>query len=195
MIARPPEARHWPATVDTAQDLLMVTVDTKNTPIRESARQRVRSVLREILGDVELISIPGQPIGQAGQGNSPWISVSHESGLSLLAVHRSGPVGVDLLRIPDSPDWQTEIPQLAMDYLGPENAGQIAQLPDPEQIARFAQMWTEHEARLKCRGLALQEWSVALEAWLSPCCVQQLALPAGLVGAVATLKAAGNPVF
>jgi 4'-phosphopantetheinyl transferase len=182
----PPAVLRWPAAFDKAQDLLIVAVDTKNTPIRESARQRVRSVLREILGDVELISIPGQPIRLTGRDSPVGISVSHEKGLSLLAVRRSGPVGIDLLRTPDSADWQTQIPRLALDYLGPKLAQRIAGLPHEEQMAQFAQAWTEHEASLKCQGRALEEWSAALEENLSPCCVQQLALPAGYVGALAT---------
>lgn len=193
MIEMPLAVLRWPAAFDKAQDLLIVAVDTPHRPIRDAARQLVRSVLREILGDVELISIPGQPLRLARPDSPVGMSVSHESGLSLLAVHFSGPVGIDLLRVPDSPDWQAEIPTLASDYLGPKSARRIAELPRQAQIAHFAQAWTEHEARLKCRGAALEEWSAAQEEPLSPCCVQQLALPAGYIGAVATLKAAGSP--
>jgi 4'-phosphopantetheinyl transferase len=77
----------WPASFDAAQERLIVAVDAPDTPIRETARQQVRDVLREILGDVELISRPGQPIRVAGQVKTPGISVSHEAGLSLVAVH------------------------------------------------------------------------------------------------------------
>lgn len=179
----------WPAAFDKRQDLLVVAVDTPDTPIRDAARQQVRAVLREILGDVELVSCPGQPIRLTGQDNPPGISVSHESGLSLLAIHRSGPVGIDLLKLPDSPDWQAQMPRLALDYLGPKIAQRIAILPHEEQMTQFAQAWTEHEASLKCQGLALEEWSAALEKKLQPCHVQQLALPTGYVGAIATLLA------
>ena len=188
----PPTVLHWPSSFDKSQDLLIVAVNTKNTSIRESARQLVRTVLREMLGDVKLISTPGQPLRLAGQDSQPGISVSHERGLSLLAIHFSGPVGVDLLRIGEPAGWQTEIPTLAVDYLGPEIAQRIARLPPPEQLAQFAQAWTDHEARLKCRGSGLEEWSHALENGLSPYGVQCLALPAGFVGAVATLKSGGN---
>ena len=190
---RPPTVLHWPAAFDTAQNLLIVAVNTKNTPIRESARLAVRRILRDILGDVELISVPGQPLRLARQDNPSGLSISHENGLSLLAIHRAGPVGIDLLRPPESSHWQTEIPALANDYLGPKRAGQIAALPPNEQLTHFAQAWTEHEARLKCRKLGLEEWSAALEAHLAPCRVQALDLPAGYLGAVATLTAAENP--
>jgi 4'-phosphopantetheinyl transferase len=179
---------HWPASFDPAPDLLIVAIDTPDTPIRDSARQLVRSVLREILGDVELISIPGQPIRLARPDSLLGISVSHEIGLSLLAVRRSGPVGVDLLQLPDTPDWQPQMTTLASDYLGPDSARRIAEQPAHEGSVQFARDWTAHEARLKCLGLGLSEWSAALEKDLSRCRVQELDLPASYVGAVAILK-------
>jgi 4'-phosphopantetheinyl transferase len=194
MNLRPVDVLRWPA-VDKAQDLLIVAVDTPDTPIRDAARQLVRAALRDILGDVELISLPGQPIRLARPGNAVGISISHETGQSLLAIHRSGPVGIDLLRIGGAHDWQPEIPLLARNYLGPKSARRIAGLSSTAQVAGFAQAWTAHEARLKCLGLVLEEWSPALEVELSCCCVQQLALPAGLVGSVATLKSGENRAF
>lgn len=188
MDAQPPAVLRWPASCDEAQDLLIVGIDTPDTPIRDTARRLVRGVLSEILGNVELVSAPGQPI-RVVHDRLIGISVSHENGLSVLAVRRSGPVGIDLLRIPDGPDWQAQIPRLALDYLGPKIAEQITGLPHEEQMAQFAQAWTKHEARLKCRGRALEEWSTALEQLLSPCHVQQLTLPAGYVGAMASLLA------
>lgn len=177
----------WPATIDPTQELLVIAIDTPDTPIRDTARQLVRTVLREILGDVELVSTPGQPIRLARPDSPLNISVSHETGLSVLAIRRSGPVGIDLLRPPNNPDWQAQIPTLARDYLGPTIAQKIARLPQAEQKEMFTRSWTEHEARLKCRGLALEEWTPALAEKLSPFRVQQLAAPAGYVGALATL--------
>ena len=193
MMAGPASVLRWPASFDAAQERLIVAVDTPDTPIRETARQQVRDVLREILGDVELISRPGQPIRVAGQVKTPGISVSHEAGLSLVAVHFGGPVGIDLLRMPEYPDWRAELLTLAVDYLGPIIARQIAALPPIEQLACFASAWTRHEARLKCLGLGLEEWSDLLENRLAPCRVQTLILPSGYIGAVATLTAAENP--
>lgn len=183
----------WPALVDPRQELLIATVNTKNTQIRESARQQVRVVLREILGDIAFESIPGQPIRLVQAASPLGISVSHEAGLSLLAIHRAGPVGVDLLRVQENPDWEVEIPALANDYLGPDAADNLAILPQSQKLMAFAQAWSAHEARLKSRGLGLEEWSSALAAHLAPCRVRQLALPAGYIGAVATLTAGESP--
>lgn len=186
-------ALQWPAALDNEQELLIVAVDTPKTPIRDAARQLVRSVLGKILGDLEFISEPGQAIRLARPELATGISVSHENGLSLLAVHYAGPVGIDLLHLPESADWLEQIPLLANDWLGPKCAQRIAELAPQQQMLHFALAWTQHEARLKCRGLALQEWRGELDEYLAPCCVTQLALPAGYIGAVATLKSVENP--
>lgn len=189
MMDRPPAVLRWPASFDKAQNLLIFALATPPTPIRDTARQLVRRVLREILGNVELISVPGQAIRLARPDGRVGISVSHESGLSLLAINFSGPVGIDLLKTPDSRDWESQIPALASDYLGPTIARQLADQAPQERMASFAQAWTAQEARLKCQGLALVEWSSALEVSLAECCAQPLTLPAGYVGAVATKAA------
>lgn len=167
------------------QNLQIVTVNTKKTPIRDAARQQVRQVLRELLGDEELISQPGQAIRLASQGSKTGISVSHEAGLSLVAVNYAGPVGIDLMRPLDSADWLAQIPAVAHDYLGPQIAQRLANFPVTEQTYRFAEFWTQHEARLKCFGLGLVEWQAALAQRLSACHVEQLVLPCGYIGAVA----------
>lgn len=167
------------------ENLQIVAVDTPNTLNRDVARQQVRRVLREILGDEALISCPGQPIRLARQGSTTGISVSHEAGLSLVAVNYAGPVGIDLMRPLASADWFEQIPVLAQDYLGPEIAQGLACLPADAQVRQFAERWVEHEARMKYLGLGLEEWQPALAQRLSVCRVEQLVLPGGYIGAVA----------
>lgn len=74
----------WPAALNSAQELLIVAVDTPKSPIRDAARQLVRAALSEILGDAELLCEPGQAIRLAQPDSPLGISVSHENGLSLL---------------------------------------------------------------------------------------------------------------
>ena len=167
------------------ENLRIVTVDTPNKLNRDVARQQVRQVLREILGDEALVSSPGQPIRLARQGSTTGISVSHEAGLSLVAVNYAGPVGIDLMRPLASADWFEQIPVLAHDYLGPEIAQGLACFPAEVQMRQFAERWVEHEARLKYLGLGLDEWQPALAQRLSVCRVEQLVLPGGYIGAVA----------
>ena len=166
------------------QNLLIVAVNTENTAIRDAARQQVRQVLRELLGDEPLVSTPGQAIRVARPGSKIGISVSHEARLSLVAVNFAGPVGIDLMRSL-SADWHEQIPGLAQDYLGPQSARYLAGLSCEEQAQHFAEAWTQHEARLKYLGLGLQEWQLALAQRLSAIYVEQLSLPDGYIGAVA----------
>jgi 4'-phosphopantetheinyl transferase len=166
-------------------NLLIVAVNTPNTSIRDVARQQVRQTLRDLLGDEELVSTPGQAIRVLRPGSKIGISVSHEIGLSLVAINFAGPVGIDLMRPLASADWYEQIPTLANDYLGPQSTRYLASLPCAAQLQHFATAWTQYEARLKCFGLGLQEWQPALAERLSACRIEQLVLPGGYIGAVA----------
>ena len=189
-----PVAR-WTASsfdADFSQDLLVVAVDTPRTAIREQARQQVRQILREILAgllncspaQVGLQTQPGQPPRVDGHPDI-GLSISHEPGRSLLAINRSGPVGIDLLHIEAAPAWQSEIDGLACDYLGSTISGNTAS----ERLHNFAQAWTAQEARLKCLALPLQESSPALQQKLAVCMTEALALDGDWIGCVARLKA------
>ncbi len=189
----------WPASrrlLDTASgvsaELLVITVSTPDSTLRDAARTQVRGALREVLGlqlgctpeTVNLLSAPGQALrvelpgqGIAGIG----LSASHEAGLSVAAIRQGGPVGIDIMRIAPAFDWQA----VARDYLGPQALQRIASQPEPEQPQAFAREWTRLEAGLKCLGIGLQEWNPALAQAIESCRLMELDLPAGLCGAVA----------
>ena len=166
-------------------NLLVVAVNTPQTTIRNAARRQVRQLLGELLPGETLISTPAQAIRLARPGSKIGISVSHEVGLSLVAINYAGPVGIDLMRPLDGADWREQILALAQDYLGPQIAQHLASLPAAAQMRYFAEAWTQHEARLKYLGLGLQEWQLALAQRLSAIYVEQLSLPDGYIGAVA----------
>ena len=180
-----------PAGSGATAELLVISVVTPDSPLREAARTQMRSALREVLSlqlgcapeSVVLQSIPGQPlrIEHPSHGQNIGLSISHEAGLSVATLRRNGPVGVDIMRIAPAFDWQA----LARDYLGPQAVRRIASQPESEQPLAFAREWTRLEAGLKCLGLALQEWSQALAERLESCRVMELDTPAGLCGAVA----------
>lgn len=144
------------------------------------ARVRVRQALMKRFGDeccppsvagqAPQIRIPGYP--QAG------LSISHEQGFSVAAVNLLGPVGVDVMAVQAVAEW----PLVAADYLGPQVVAQLWAAPDAQRETLFARAWCEREARLKCTGLGLLEWSAQDVA---PCRLFELALPEGLVGALA----------
>jgi 4'-phosphopantetheinyl transferase len=116
----------------------------------------------------------------------PGLSVSHEQGLSLAAIAPQGPVGVDLLAVTAVPDAD-ECLRLARDYLGSHTAQALAALPATQRTMAFARAWTAQEARLKCMGLGLDEWSPENEATWPQLHQDPLTLPQGYLGSVAHL--------
>jgi len=189
---------HWPEDGVAPlwhQGLLVAAITTPNTQDRTQARRLVRSALVELLAaklgcdraDIQLIDQPGQAVRIAlpnNAGKTLGISISHEPGLSLLAINLHGPIGIDLMQCPEAPPWQAEIPQLARDYLGPDTARELATLPPQAQALRFAEYWTQQEARLKCLGLGLEEWSAPRQQQFAGLEGYYLALPAGYQGTV-----------
>ena len=179
-----------PAGSGAAADLLVVSVVTPDSTLRDAARAQMRDALREVLSlqlgcapeSVVLQSIPGQPlrVEHPVHGQNIGLSVSHEAGLSVAALRRNGTVGVDIMRIAPSFDWQA----VARDYLGPKAVCRITSQPESEQSLAFAREWTRLEAGLKCLGLVLQEWNPALAKQLESCRFRKLALPTRLCGTV-----------
>ena len=130
---------------------------------RLAARQALAGQLGQPLDALQLHAPPGQPPQVLGRPDI-GLSFSHEAGISLVAVNLDGPVGVDVVQASAPDDWQA----VARDYLGPTVLG----------AAGFAPAWAALEARLKCCGLDLQEWSAERELRLLAACIAlPLALP------------------
>jgi 4'-phosphopantetheinyl transferase len=204
-MGRPPVIVHpWPqrrdagiAALHAGQAFIAISVATPDTSIRDEARERIRAALRDLLGalancppqSVRLISQPGQPLRAALDlaGRAPGLSVSHEAGLSLAAIHLHGAIGIDLMRVEHRADWMPDRDTVAQDYLGAAASRRIALQPPALRPLAFAREWTRYEASLKCLGLPVAECNPILERALDNCCATDLALPEGLVGALATL--------
>ena len=173
-------------------DLLVIGVATPDPAPRHAARAQLHGALREVLGlefgrtpeSIELVSAPGQTIKVDLPDHQICLSASHEPGISVAAIHRCGPVGIDIMRLPEEFDWQP----IAHDYLGPQALARIACLPPQAQLHEFAREWTRLEACLKYLGVGLQEWSLSLERQISACHLVELELPPGLFGAVACAR-------
>lgn len=181
------------APLYVADGLQVIAVATPKTTQRDGARQLVRQALVRGLarllaveeGEISLLSAPGQAIRLAPPWQHIGLSVSHEPGLSLFAIHCAGAVGVDLVRVgPPLPD----IDRLARDYLGPDAAAAIAALPEAQRQPAFAQAWTRLEAALKCLGHGLSEWTPEIGEGLARCTIADITMPVGWVAAVARLK-------
>ncbi len=171
--------------------LWTLQVATPLTNLRDEARRLVRQALHEHLpawlgtDSVDLLTTPGQAPRLTPPHQGVGVSIAHEAGLSLVALHRHGSVGVDLMHPIDMPDAL----DVARDHLGPEVAKALANASAKgtatEKAQAFALAWTAHEARLKCLGLPLQEWQPEMDKDLQTCQVQPLVLPDGLVGHLA----------
>jgi 4'-phosphopantetheinyl transferase len=187
------------ASLRGAQGLTAIRITTPNTELRHVARAHLRAALRELLAallqqpaaTLPLISQPGQALVLDLPGTPIGLSVSHAPGCSVAAVHRHGAVGVDVMRIAEGADWMPDWETVARDYLGPHAQGRIAHVTPDQRAGAFAWEWTALEARLKCLGMALTEWTPALEQRLATCTVTTLDVPPGLCGAVAVPKDQG----
>lgn len=94
-------------------------------------------------------------------------SISHAPGIALLAWHWQGPVGVDVQAL-DTAVPRSELEGVAKLFLDERAARALMGMAqDALFFEAFAVAWTQHEARLKCAGLGLVEWSGALAAQLA----------------------------
>lgn len=184
----PVEVAWWPAQLAPREDGLYV-IGVRGDGERQAARRRTRQALCEALAQLYGLAVDQIMIhfsagrapavsflGAAGM-TPPGISISHDGPLSVAAIHTRGLAGVDLMRVQEAPDWR----QVARDYLPPHVLDLLEASAPERRPALLARAWTEHEARLKCHGRQLTEWSgLAL-----PARCHELVLPEGFVGVVA----------
>lgn len=130
---------------------------------RGVVRALAREALATLLGVGALTDVRGEPPRAPGQPGL-HLGLSHAEGLSLLACH-SAPVGVDVQALPVQADAATAALFLGPDWL-PAQSGKA---PEAHFSIAFSAAWTQHEARLKCAGIPLVEWSEALAARLACC--------------------------
>lgn len=195
MPRRPLTVLAWPAhealhNLQRTDDVFAIAIATAPTTDRTSARRQIRTALGEALHvltgcDVSLFkldSVPGQPLQLVD--TNIGLSISHEAGMSVAAIHLHGAVGIDIVRrdavAQASEDW----PMLARDYLGPTASQRISNAEAAQRLQVFAAEWTVQEARLKCRGLGLVEWDAARES-ITECDVHPLDLPQQWIGTLA----------
>jgi 4'-phosphopantetheinyl transferase len=171
---------------DAPESGVLHIVGVRGQPDRATARRTIRMALRAALAEtsglpatsIQLCGAPGEAPYALLDGRRIALSISHDGDLSVAALRLDGgAVGIDLMQVTDVPDWQA----VARDYLGPACAATLTGMP------AFARAWSEREARLKCRGLALAEWRASDDPRLSACSCLSLLLPDGYVGSVAVL--------
>jgi len=154
--------------------------EVERTLVRQQARAALRDLLAQELGcaseTIVLNDVRGQPPRALGH-EQIGLSISHDQGLSLLALCVGGPVGVDLTLIDRTID-QGERRRTAALFLSPQEAAALDRPAAHEhQAAAFFHAWVRHEARLKCLGQPLLEWSLALQARLAGLRTAAVVLP------------------
>lgn len=184
----------WPKDADRLSlenGLLVIAIPILLNMQRQEARRLVREAIQEVLAlllncavsEINLFSQAGQTVKLLNENHSIGLSVSHDAGLSLVAINMHGPVGVDLMAIDSTPD-DKELRTLAIEYLGAEVAERIQNKPTEQHKEAFAMAWTEFEAGLKLKGEALAEWSAKRDEKLKKIGMSSLALGDKYIGAM-----------
>lgn len=178
----------WPGKLPGwGEGMVVIGIATPAGASRQEARVAIRQAVSEALA--QLLAVPAAHIAVASaSGSAPrmlvdgapagiGLSISHAGGMSVAALRRNGPVGIDLMEVEEVMDWA----RVALDYLGMATACRLASLAPCERPLAFAQAWTAREASLKLQGLPLSEW----RPLPADCRVTALALPLGLTGSLA----------
>ncbi len=191
----PMPADHRPAL--RAADPAVWLLQGRSRHLRGEARALLRELLAGYLdmtpAQVPLHFVPGQaPVVDAQwQGLGLSISMSYSQDVALIALCPGARIGVDLTAIAALPDWA----QVAQLYLGPKSAARLAACEEGARDALFALAWAKLEARGKCLGLGLQEWSPARHERLQERSIQVSTaalegLPSGQACALAVARGA-----
>jgi phosphopantetheinyl transferase len=111
-------------------------------------------------------------------------NLSHSGALTLVAVSYGREVGVDVEQVKPERD----LVALAERALDPEDAAAVRAAGGDERTRAFYELWTRHEARLKCLGTGL----AGAPRWPSPpVAVESLPIDSGYAAALAV---SGDPV-
>lgn len=179
-------------------DQCLICVDVAQDSMREEARVQIRQALIKVIAaarnlnerDVHLHTEKGHaPHAVTGVGVqccNYYLSITHEDKYAMAAISSAGQIGIDIVKITSLFDWK----HTANLYLGEAAAREIESSSIDQQFQVFLQAWAIHEARLKCLGLSLPEWSEELEQQLSStrCEVGYVSSDTTYIAAVAKLQ-------
>jgi len=179
----------WPELPALPPPGVPILIRVQTTPPRRPARQKLRTVLRQVLAAWSGLPPEQLPLGETSRG-PVWqgqlgghdldISLSYAEGEGWIGLRRAGRIGVDVMQIQNI----TEAEAVARIYFSPEAWKIIQQSANP--ALAFATAWTTLEALLKCLKRGLTESSGA-SAWEQPDgTVQSLTLPGSRILTVAT---------
>lgn len=134
----------------------------------------LHSMLRQILASYLALDIADlkiertryeRPILAPGQYELPLdFNLSHSGDLGVLAITRSGQVGVDIEHL----QIQRNIPAIARRYFSESVCLALQTLPEAERPSRFLRIWTQYEAYKKAQGVGLRGGDPKLEFDFEP---------------------------
>ncbi|WP_018604437.1 4'-phosphopantetheinyl transferase family protein [Uliginosibacterium gangwonense] len=154
--------------------------------LRRAAHRQLEEVLADYLGPASSpIAVHGRNIAPQivarWQGYPLYASLSYAGDCALVALCPDARVGVDIVYIEPQPDQV----QVARDYLDPQLAASFAYQDAEARSIAFARAWAEMEARSKCLGLGLEEWSRSRAQVLARPQLKTLIAPPGYVAVAA----------
>ena len=147
---------------------LVWRVEADPACLRDTARKQLRQVLAHYAGvavdDLGLHVEPGQPprTDRRWRGWPLSLSVSRAGRHAAVGLCAGARLGLDLVLVEPVPDGT----QVARHFLGPVATQSLARALPAQRDCAFARAWAEMEARSKCLGLGLEEWSPARQARL-----------------------------
>lgn len=156
-------------------DVTVIGVDIKLGCTRDHARIQIRQFVTEMIAvalnlterniyiNSEKGMAPYVMISEGAQQRIVHLSISYEDQFVWAVICSINRVGIDVVKITEAFEWK----DTAILYLGKATTQDISVKPAEQQFEFFLKAWASHEARLKCLGLALQEWSEELEQQLS----------------------------
>lgn len=107
--------------------------------------------LDEQAEEIELVEGEAGKPRLAHQPPALHFNLSHSEALALVAVSRDREVGVDVERIKPERDFVA----LAERALAPADAAAVREATESDRANVFYELWTRHEAQLKCLGQGL----------------------------------------
>jgi len=132
-------------------EVRVLTLDSGDSAtVRDATRRVLATLLDAPLEQIELYDAPkGKPLLR----NDPALhfSISHSHDVSMIAVTRVAPVGVDIEQLRAVPNAETILRR----FFTHEEIETI--LTDDNRDLRFMEAWTRSEARVKVRGASIWE--------------------------------------
>jgi 4'-phosphopantetheinyl transferase len=132
-------------------EVRVLTLDSGDSAtVRDATRRILAALIGTPVGQIELYDAPkGKPLLR----NDPALhfSISHSHGVSMIAVTRVAPVGVDIEKLRAVPNAESILRR----FFTRQEIETI--LTDDNRDLRFIEAWTRSEARVKVRGASVWE--------------------------------------